>query len=308
MIVRKNLAACAMAMSALACCNAVHAFEQIPLSSTWSEWDTSNLGSGVQDLSGQSSTGYTTTINGVVGETGEIPQVYQIFDPLRLDRIGDKVEVSFDIQFSTATDISIDTDFRAGISSTANNSGAVYGFDGGPLGGTSVRLRYDSNGLTWIGDPADVPGTGYPNAFDETNINHSLNASGTLGSGGGSPAGSAVGENTTETHSFLLSLERVAGGLVGSSSWTSDAPGAVPVVNSYGSPFDDSALALGATNSIDMIQIAMLEENINSTYPVSWTVSNVSVSGTPVPEPAGALLLVGVLAGAASRVRRARLG
>ncbi|CAD7694828.1 unnamed protein product [Ostreobium quekettii] len=277
-------------MTAAFCCSTALAID-VPLSATWSESDPANLGSGVQTLSGESATGYTTTISGVVGETGEIPQVYQIFDPLRLNQIGDKVEFAFDIQFSTATDISIDTDFRAGISSTANNSGAVYGFDGGPLGGTSVRLRYDTNGVTFIGDP--MVDAGYPFAFDENNINHSLNAGGTLASSGGSPAGSAVGENTTETHSFLLSLERVAGGLVGSASWTSDAPGAVPVVNTYSSPFDDTSLALGTTNEIDMIQIAMLEENISNTYPVSWTVSNVRVSGTPVPEPGSMLLAVG---------------
>lgn len=287
---------CALAVAASLCGSAALAIE-VPLSSTWSEWDPSNLGSGVQTLSGESSTGYTTSISGVVGETSEIPQVYQIFDPLWLNEVGDKVELCFDIQFNSPLgDINLDTDFRAGLSSTANNSGGVFGFDaGGTAGGTSVRLRYDANGIT-----QDDPYTG---VFDINNINHSLNASGTLGSTGGTPAGAVLGVNTTETHSFVLSLERVAGGLVGSSSWTSDAPGAVPVVTSYSSPFDDSTLSTGRTYEIDMIQISLLEENVSTSYPASWTISNLKVSGEPVPEPSAVLLAFGSMACAAFRRR-----
>lgn len=290
---------CSVAVAALACCNGAHAFEQITLDSTWSEWDPSNLGGGVQTLSAESPTGYTASISGTVAETGEIAQAYQIFDPVWMNEVGDKVELSFDIQFNSLLGaINLDTDFRAGISSTANNSGAVYGFDaGGSAGGTSVRLRYDANGLTHNDDNGG--------AFDVGNINHSLNASGTLGSGGGTPAGDVLGESTTETHSFVLSLERVAGGLVGSSSWTSDAPGAVPVVNAYNAPLDDTTLLNGKAYSMDMIQIALLEENISTTYPASWTISNLTVFGSPVPEPTSALLVLGSLACAASRGRRA---
>lgn len=297
----------AMALSAVLCCNAAHAFEQIPLSSSWSEWDPANLGGGVQTLSGESSTGYTTSISGAVGSTDEIPQVYQIFSPLNLSRVGDKVEFSYDLKFNTILDsVNLDTDFRAGISSTANNSGAVYGYDAGTsAGGTSVRMRYDLNGLT--NDNGDS------STFDVNNINHSLNASGTRGSGGGTPAGDVLGENTTETHSFVLSLERVAGGLTASSSWTSDAPGAVPVLNTWTTnsnfvaPFDDGlgGVPTGWTNTIDMIQIANLEEVIaTANYPASWTVSNVAVWGTPVPEPTSLLLAFGSMAYVALRRRR----
>lgn len=303
MIVRKYFFSCATALAALVCCNAAQAFEQIPLSSSWSEWDPANLGTGVQTLSGESATGYTSSISGTVGSTGEIPQAYQTFDALNLSRIGDKVEFAFDIQFHTVLDgVNLDTDFRAGISSTVNNSGGVYGFDAGSsAGGTSVRLRYDANGLTFNGDNNG--------AFDPNNINHSLNASGTLGSGGGTPAGNVLGADTSETHSFTLALERVAGGLVGSSSWTSDAPGATTIVNSYNSPFNDNINVFpnGRTNTIDMIQIAVLEEVIaTSNYPASYTVSNVSVSGTPVPEPSSMLMVAGSLACAALVGRRVR--
>ncbi|QDT00943.1 PEP-CTERM sorting domain-containing protein [Adhaeretor mobilis] len=304
MKVRKNVSiACAVALSAVFCCNAALAYGPIALNPTWEEWDPANLGTGVQTLSGESATGYTTSISGTVGETGEIPQAYQTFSPLNLSRVGDKVEFSFDIQFNAELGaINLDTDFRAGISSTANNSGAVFGYDaGGSAGGSSVRLRYDSNGITFNGDNGG--------AFDVNNINHSLNASGTINGGGGTPAGDVLGESTTETHSFVLSLERVAGGLVGSSSWTSDAPGAVPVVNAYPSPYDDSFgtnLPTGWTNTIDMIQISLLEENVTTSYPASFTISNVVVSGTPVPEPSSLLLLVGSIACATVGSRRAR--
>ena len=302
MTVRKNFLLAALV--AALCCNAAHA-QVVSLNSSWSSWDPSNLGGGVQTLSGESSTGYTTSISGTVAETGEIPQAYQIFNPLPLASVGDKVTLSFDVKFNTALGaINLDTDFRAGLSSTANNSGAVYGYDaGGSAGGTSVRLRYDANGLTHVGDPMDA---GYPNAFDENNFNHSLNASGTLGSGGGTPAGDVLGVNTTETHSFVLSLERVAGGLMSSSSWTSDAPGAVSVVNSYDNTFDDSTLLLGSTTEIDMIQIALLEEDITTSYPASWTISNVSVVGTQIPEPSSLLLAFGSIACAVAGRRRTR--
>lgn len=202
----------------------------------WSEYDP-KFGIGVQELSNNTATSFTSTHSGSVTQLQDRPRVYQEFDAFDVSQVGQGFTATFDVQFHTVPSIS-DTGFRFGFGDRSTNQGLVpMMLDLNQTIGASFRQRYDDS-LT------DGSGTHTPGDYSGF-----LSASGTFGSGGGNPTdpndSSAVGgiRDTIATHSFIVTVERVernvdtsfpedgiadavVGGWYATTSWTSDEVGA----------------------------------------------------------------------------------
>jgi hypothetical protein len=89
-----------------------------------------------------------------------------------------------------------------------------------------------------------------------------------------------------------LMVSRVSGGLSWSYSWGNDAGAGVETVNLSAPPYNDAVNANGSLGSIDGVGLMIFNNApFGAGTTGSFTVSNVSVSGVAVPEPATASLL-----------------
>lgn len=179
------------------------AAEQVVPLTAWSEFDPFLQGIGKQTLTNNTGSGYTSTFAaGPVSSQQEMPRNYQQFTALDMSVVGQKITASFDVKFNEIPNDFGDTSFRFGFGDTLTNQGMVplmVDF-GEPLGSTR-RMRYDSS----ITDEASSFAAGDYSGF--------LSASGTYGSGGGTPLGNNSNggglQDTTTTHSFTATMERV---------------------------------------------------------------------------------------------------
>lgn len=186
-------------------CGEANAVTQpINLTNTWSEHDPFQLGSGVLTLSNQSASGFTAAHSGAVSDLGERPRIYQEFTGVDTSQVGQKLSVSFDVQFHDLLTEG-DTQFRFGFGDRTTNQGLVpVMIDIGPTSGSSFRMRYD--------DSITADENGNATAFQPGNYNSFLSASGTFGSAGGNPTGEiggSLGVDTSITHTFTTTVERV---------------------------------------------------------------------------------------------------
>ncbi|QDT00940.1 PEP-CTERM sorting domain-containing protein [Adhaeretor mobilis] len=225
-------------LSACGCGAASAATQQLNLNSTWSEHDPFQLGAGVQALSNQSSSGFTSAHSSAVSDLGEQPRVYQEFTGYDVSQVGQKFSASFDLQFHTVPVIG-DTQFRFGFGDRTTNQALVpIMIDIGQTQGSSFRFRYDDS-IT------DDENGAVPN-YEPGNYSGFLSASTTYGGGGGNPTGDlngGLGVDTSVTHTFTTTIERVernvdfsfppdgiadevVNGWYTTVTWTSDAPGA----------------------------------------------------------------------------------
>ena len=100
---------------------AASATEQISLGE-WEEFDPRLFGQGVQELSGNTGSGFTSTHTGSVSGIAERPRVYQEFEGLDVSQVGQKVTATFDVQFNALPPVT-DTGFRFGFGDRTTNQG-----------------------------------------------------------------------------------------------------------------------------------------------------------------------------------------
>ena len=201
----------------------------------WSEFDPRLFGQGVQELSDNTGSGFTSTHTGSVSSLQERPRVFQEFDGLDVSQVGQKVTASFDLQFNS-TPPTTDTGFRFGFGDRTTNQGLVaLMVDTQAVSGSAFRARYDDS----LTDDETV--------FTEDDYSGFLSASGTFLSGGTSPTGPGGGiTDTVSTHTFIVTAERVernvdtsfpadgiadevVSGFYTTVTWDSNQPGAEPV-------------------------------------------------------------------------------
>jgi len=158
-----SLKSTGIALGLLLCSSALQADVVVPLSSTWGEYDYNRYlygaGNGNLTLSGQSSSGFTALVtsnfvdvvangSGAIGPDGQAegpqgrPAVFQEFQALDLSRPGQKVTLSFDIQFHNVMKVT-DKRFRFGLCSTNSNSTVYLMVDTGVAAGGSAQFRPD---------------------------------------------------------------------------------------------------------------------------------------------------------------------
>lgn len=296
-----------------ACLTANAATEQIILNSSWSEHDPFQLGSGVQTLSGESASGFTSSHSSAVSDLGEQPRVYQEFTGVDTSQVGQKLTATFDVQFHDVLPEG-DTKFRFGFGDTTTNQGMVpIMIDMGPAFGSSIRMRYDNS----ITDTNDGPASTY----SPGNYSGFLSASGTFGNGGGTPTGESsggLGVDVSTIHTFTTTIERVernvdfsfppdgvadgvANGWYTTVTWTSDAapPDAEPLFydtnNGDFAEFDvDTGLGVyeedvwnsrGRIENIDTLGFLLFNNEPFTGGSGSYTISNLVVEyddGVPV--------------------------
>ena len=264
------------------------------LSSTWGQYDKTEIvngGAGILSLTNESATGFTASVgentlsNNVVPTPGidgaGRPRIFQTFNPQSLSGVGQQARMSFKIKFNDIP-ASGDTRFRFGFADTAHNQGVLGMIDLGAPSNPSGRLRSDlsisgtgsvlSNYLP--GDWSDFGNTGAAPGATGT----ALQTGSTIGAFDGAPNGVGLVDTTT-THVFTMTLERVAGGLSWTVTWGNDQG---PEILSMATTnvVDDSLLPM---NSVDSIGIMNLNHNtfgaVNSNTTGSFVVSEVSVTG-----------------------------
>ena len=211
---------------------------------------------------------------GVIGPDGAIepsgrPTVFQEFSQLDLSVVGQKITASFDLKFNNPL-VWSDQFVRFGMGNTNNNSAFYCKLDSGLAGGDTFGFRSDAtttdtNGTTLISatfDPLgnlatatnlNVPTVGPNGGFVSGNYSHFIN------SGGLNPPGSAYPPNITGypngvglgvagtldvIHTITLAMERVAGGLKISGSWSNSA-GPEVRTSGYSTPYIDTPLPAG---------------------------------------------------------------
>ncbi|MDP0491799.1 MAG: hypothetical protein Q7Q71_12180 [Verrucomicrobiota bacterium JB023] len=157
--------------------------------------------SGKSSLAELSDTGFTATITDITEEESR-PAVLREFPPLALSRVGQSVEVNFDVQLLDIVNAANDTDFRFSFYDTSSNYEFVVGMiDLGPPGGTGMRMRIDNRISTE--DELDPPGPFIPGDYSFL-----TNASGTLANAG-SPAGDGLQYDTDLSH-FSAKITRIS--------------------------------------------------------------------------------------------------
>lgn len=272
----------------------------VTLNSTWSEFDWNQTNpttpnAGVLELSGQSSAGFTAAIgentldvDGSAGvDSSGRPRIFQTFAPLALATVGDSVTLAFTATSATAM-VNGDSQFRWALGQTSQNHGVWASTDFGTPGGNTATTRFDSS----ITDPA-VSAT-----YTAGNFGHFLNSGTTRGGSSTVVNGTALGDplvNLATEHYFTLNISRVAGGLAWDFSYGNNAGAGGPntVTVTF---FDDSITqtdgANGAMNSVDTVAFMLWNNAPFGTGTTgSFTVSDVVLTGTPVPEPAACGLL-----------------
>ncbi len=298
--------------------------QPLALGSTWGQYDLNETvagAPGILALTNQSATGFTAAIgentldvDGVAGvdQTGR-PRIFQTFNPQQLSKVGQKATLKFKVKFNNIP-VSGDTQFRFGFADTAHNQGVLAMIDMGPTdGGSTWRLRPDISvtgsrnadaGNNLIrqyvdGDWGDFGNTGRADfIIDATGtrlplVDPATNAAwaqprfqqgGTFNGSGGLPNGVGLADTTT-THAFEMTLERVATGITWSFIWGNDL-GAGTVTGLANPVVDDSYLRL---NSVDGIGFAFINNApFGAATTGSFDISDVSISaegggGTALP-------------------------
>ncbi len=256
---------------------------------------------------------------GVKGPDGAIepsgrPAVFQEFPALDLSQIGQKISATFDLKINNPMSWS-DQFVRFGFGNTNNNSSFYIKMDSGLGGGDVLGFRSDAtmtdtNGQTLIaptfnpdGNLADainlnVPIKGPNQGFVSGNYSHFLNSGGlnppgssypgNIG-GGGYPNGVGLGvEGTLDViHTISMTMERLAGGLKISATWSNSA-GAELKVSGYTSPYIDTELPAGhgKLDQIGCLGFNLMNNDLftNGYAGGSYTVSNLRLDYV-VPPP-----------------------
>jgi MYXO-CTERM domain-containing protein len=197
------------------------------------------------------------------------------------------VTLAFTATSATAM-VNGDSQFRWALGQTSQNHGVWASTDFGTPGGNTATTRFDSS----ITDPA-VSAT-----YTAGNFGHFLNSGTTRGGSSTVVNGTALGDplvNLATEHYFTLNISRVAGGLAWDFSYGNNAGAGGPntVTVSF---FDDSITqtdgANGAMNSVDTVAFMLWNNAPFGTGTTgNFTVSDVVLTGTPVPEPAACGLL-----------------
>ena len=150
-------------------------------------------------------------------------------------------------------------------------------------------------------------------AFTET-LNAASDGIARIAQGVAVPPGNNVAFNDrVKTHRVILTLQKILDGYNLGFTWQNLAVGGTTISNSTSittSDFDPSvALAAGITNW-DRIGFFMNADVVSGTEPWAYTLSNVSVDGVVVPEPAciGLTAIVMFAIGCRSRRRVSRRG
>ena len=184
---------------------ALHADVLIPLSNTWGEYDYNRylygIGNGNLTLSAQTASGFTARVtsnyvdvvnngSGAIGADGQAegpqgrPAVFQEFPDIDISHPGQKLTLSFDIQFHNVMKVT-DKRFRFGLGSTNSNATVYLMVDTGVASGGSAQFRPDPfmtdvTGIT-LWDLASTPqypwtytANGYANSPTLTNLNNPL--------------------------------------------------------------------------------------------------------------------------------------
>ena len=267
--------------------------QPLALSGTWSQYDKTEIVNGppgILALSDELATGFTAAVgentldvDGVAGvdQPGR-PRIFQTFTPQALSKVGQRATLRFKIKFNDIP-ASGDTQFRFGFADTAHNQAVLTMIDiGATDGGSTWRLRPDISitgsrtadaGNNLIrryvdGDWSDFGNTGRADfIIDATGarvplVDPATNApwalpkfqqGGTFNGSGGLPNGIGLVDTTT-THSFEMTLERVATGIIWSFIWGNDA-GPDVVTGTSNPVVDDSYLPM---NSVDGIGFVIL--------------------------------------------------
>jgi hypothetical protein len=267
-------------------------------------------------LSSESATGYTYTGSGTGGLPGTTtpdsrrrPRVYQDFAPFDASAVGSTLSMTYDIKLggSVTPTTSIDTAWRFGFISTTANGGKEVSLganaDLGPLNGTNFyEFMVDTQQTSGQGTPASGE---MDSGFSATLNDSSDSAIHRTGQSIVVPAGNNVAFNdTVKTQRITLTLTRITDGYNLGFSWQNLAAGGTTITNSATittADFDTgTALAAGIT-TWDRLGFFVNADTVNNngTAPWIYTLSNVSVDGVSVPEPASLTLGALVLATAA---------
>lgn len=211
-----------------------------------------------------------------LGADGQIevagrPAVFQEFSPLDLSQIGQKITATFDLKINNPMAWS-DQFIRFGLGNTNNNSAFYIKMDSGLGGGDVLGFRSDAtitdtNGQTLVSatfDPngnlatatnLNIPSKGPSQGFVSGNYSHFINSGGlnppgsvypsNIG-GGAYPNGVGLGVDGTldVIHTISMAMERVAGGLKISATWSNSA-GTDLRVSGYNAPYIDTDLPAG---------------------------------------------------------------
>ena len=271
----------------------------IPLAPTWSVNEYNNPApNGVHvTLTGESASGYTYSGTGTGGLPGSTtpdsrrrPKIYQDFAAFNAGGIGSKISLTYDIKWNGNVNPSNqNAAWRFGfISSTANGGKGVSlgaDFDIGNLAGTVFYEFFTDTSVT-----SGEAGSGVmDSAFTET-LNAASDGIARIAQSAAVPPGNNVAFNDrVKTHRVILTLEKILDGYNLGFTWQNLAVGGTTVSNSTSittSDFDPSvALAAGIANW-DRIAFFVNADVVSGTEPWAYTLSNVSVDGVAVPEPA----------------------
>ncbi len=217
--------------------------QPITLPGTWGQYDlqeAQGYGTGLQSLTGESSSGFTAMVssngiavgadypnyNGYPSKSQYLPRVYAIFAGQPITNNGQRVTFSFDVKFNTIADPSNTGSFRISMGDTnCNNSwGEFFGIGAS----TSSTFRYDST-IKQDTNFFDL-NTGFysyvtPSQADPTNYSFGSfgDFNGNSVGGGGVPNGVKMGTDTSTIHHIRFSVERTPSGLQVDSVWSNSA-------------------------------------------------------------------------------------
>jgi hypothetical protein len=285
--------------------------QPVSLPATWGAYDLQeNQGvspTGLLSLTAQSSSGFTATVasNGYApaypSRSQYLPRVYALFAPQPITNLGQRVTVSFDIQFKTVVDPSNVGSFRFTLGDTNANNGLLgaitIGSGTGTLNRYDIALTQDTNlidlvnGYYLFAQPTTEP----TNISMGSVCDGGANLSSTY-SGGMPPNGVQLGVDTTTIHHIRYSVERtVVGGnpaLQSTLVWGNNA--GTDVFENAGAPLlggngDDHSSAINVLpwTSVNLLGFCLFGTGGNQHFfgydPGTYTLSNLKVySGFPI--------------------------